>query len=283
MTVPAEQGPGPQAAHDAHTARRFSGLDRLYGLLPAQAVRLAHVVVVGVGGVGSWAAEALARSGVGRITLVDMDHVSESNINRQVHALTPTIGMAKITAMAERIALINPHCQVVGLDAFVDADNWLGLLPADADAVVDACDQVIAKTAMAHWARQAATHFITVGAAGGKRHAHAVTVSDLSACTHDPLLAQVRYRLRKFHGGPKEGKKIGISCVTSPEPTTAPAELSMGPSIAAGAARTDSTLNCHGYGSLVTVTATFGLCAAGWVMDKLSQAPLKPPANDAII
>ena len=260
---------------DAGNARRFSGLDRLYGAAQAQAVRAAHVVVVGVGGVGSWAAEALARSGVGRITLVDMDHVSESNINRQVHALTPTVGMAKITAMAERIALINPHCQVFVVDDFVDGDNWTRLLPADADAVIDACDQVIAKTAMAYWARKASAHFITVGAAGGKRQAHAVAVCDISACTHDPLLAQVRYRLRKFHGAPKEGKKIGVVCVSSAEPIAAPvvaADASGGPS----ALQADATLNCHGYGSLVTVTATFGLCAAGWVMDKLSQVQQSP-------
>jgi tRNA A37 threonylcarbamoyladenosine dehydratase len=274
--VPAEQGTGAPPAQDTHTARRFSGLDRLYGPLQAQAVRHSHVVVVGVGGVGSWAAEALARSGVARITLVDLDHVSESNINRQVHATTPTIGMAKITAMAERIALINPDCRVVGLDAFVDGDNWHSLLPADADAVIDACDQVIAKTAMAQWALKATTHFITVGAAGGKRHAYAVTVSDLSACTHDPLLAQVRYRLRKFHGAPKEGKRMGICCVTSPEPTLAPAPVSFNESAVSGVTQSDSTLNCHGYGSLVTVTATFGLCAAGWVMDKLSRVSADP-------
>jgi hypothetical protein len=274
--VLAKQGTGTPSTQETHAARRFSGLDRLYGPLQAQAVRHSHVVVVGVGGVGSWAAEALARSGVARITLVDMDHVSESNINRQVHALTPTIGMAKITAMAERIALINPDCQVVGLDVFVDGDNWLSLLPDDADAVIDACDQVIAKTAMAQWALKARAHFITVGAAGGKRHAHTVTVSDLSACTHDPLLAQVRYRLRKFHGAPKEGKKMGISCVTSPEPTMAPAPVSFNASAASGVTQIDSTLNCHGYGSLVTVTETFGLCAAGWVMDKLSLGSSDP-------
>lgn len=249
------------AQPDTQAQRRFSGLDRLYGPEPAQAVRSAHVVVVGVGGVGSWAAEALARSGVGRITLIDMDHVSESNINRQIHAITPTLGMAKISAMAERIALINPDCQVLGVDAFVDGDNWLQLLPEGADAVIDACDQVIAKTAMAQWARQTGRHFITVGAAGGKRQAHAATICDLSACTHDPLLAQVRYRLRKFHGAPKEGKKMGVACVSSTEPVAS----------AQGTAQGDNTLNCHGYGSLVTVTATFGLCAAGWVMDKLSR------------
>ena len=249
-------------AADTDAQRRFAGLDRLYGAGPAQSVRNAHVVVVGVGGVGSWAAEALARSGVGRITLIDMDHVSESNINRQIHALTPTLGMAKIEAMAQRIALIHPGCQVLGMDAFVDGDNWLTLLPPDADAVIDACDQVIAKTAMAHWARTASCHFVTVGAAGGKRQAHAVTLADLSACKYDPLLAQVRYRLRKFHGAPKEGKKMGVMCVSSPEAVVRPDASAQG----------DNTLNCHGYGSLVTVTATFGLCAAGFVMDQLSKS-----------
>jgi len=247
---------------DSEARRRFSGLDRLYGAGPAQSVRNAHVVVVGIGGVGSWAAEALARSGVGRITLIDMDHVSESNVNRQIHALTPTLGMAKIEAMAQRIALIHPGCQVIGVDAFVDGDNWLQLLPPDSDAVVDACDQVIAKTAMAHWARKSHCHFVTVGAAGGKRQAHAVTLGDLSTCKYDPLLAQVRYRLRKFHGAPKEGKKMGVICVSSPEAVVRPDAGSQG----------DNTLNCHGYGSLVTVTATFGLCAAGFVMEQLSKS-----------
>ena len=253
------KSPSPaEFAEQPDSARRFSGLDRLYGAGPAQAVRGAHVVVVGVGGVGSWAAEALARSGIGRITLIDMDHVSESNINRQVHALTPTLGMSKINAMAQRIALINPDCQVVGVDDFVDASNWLSLAPFDADAVIDACDQVSAKTAMAYWALSTKTLFVSVGAAGGKRHAQAVNILDLSACTHDPLLAQVRYRLRKFHQAPKEGKNIGVACVSSPEP------------VVSTQAQGDNTLNCHGYGSLVTVTATFGLCAAGWVIDKLS-------------
>lgn len=277
MSTHLSLGTPPSAAE---IARRFSGLDRLYGTDQAQSVRAAHVVVVGVGGVGSWAAEALARSGVGRITLVDMDHVSESNINRQVHALTPTVGMSKISAMAQRIALINPYCQVIGIDDFVDGENWLRLLPADADAVIDACDQVIAKTAMAHWAFKASACFIAVGAAGGKRQAHAATVCDLSACTHDPLLAQVRYRLRKLHGAPKEGKKIGVTCVSSSEPVGAPNTASIAvPAIASGKDLSsgsalppmDSTLNCQGYGSLVTVTATFGLCAAGWVIDQLSQ------------
>ena len=246
----------------ADVARRFSGLDRLFGLSPAQAVRDAHVAVIGIGGVGSWAAEALARSGVGRLTLVDMDHVAESNINRQVHALSSTLGLSKIEAMRQRIALINPLCQVSCVDSFVEPGNWPALLPAGITATIDACDQVLSKTAMADWARRNKCLFVSVGAAGGKRHAHKVDIGDLSETTHDPLLAQVRYRLRKSHGAPKNGEKMGVVCVFSREAVAPPDASCSSPS--------DGTLNCHGYGSLVSVTATFGMCAAGWVMDKIS-------------
>lgn len=242
--------------------RRFSGLERLYGVTAAQAIRDAHVCVIGIGGVGSWAAEALARSGVGRLTLIDMDHVAESNINRQVHALSTTLGQAKVTAMRERIALINPACVVQCVDAFVEPDNWPDLLPSDVDATVDACDQIKAKTAMADWARRNRALFVSVGAAGGKRHAHKVDIADLAETTHDPLLAQVRYRLRKSHHAPREGKSMGISCVFSRE-AVRQADASCD-------TQGDHTLNCHGYGSTVAVTATFGLCAAGWILDKIS-------------
>mgnify|MGYP000505828930 CR=1 FL=1 len=254
----------PVADEDADLGRRFSGMDRLYGVEAARAIRAAHVAVVGIGGVGSWVAESLARSGVGRLTLIDLDHVAESNINRQVHALSTTVGMAKITAMQERIALINPTCQVMCVDAFVEPDNWPGILPEGVDAVVDACDQIKAKTAMAQWARRSKAVFIAVGAAGGKRHAHKVDIADLSETTHDPLLAQMRYRLRKQFNAPREGKRIGISCVFSREAVKA-ADASC--QIEQG----DNTLNCHGYGSSVAVTATFGMCAAGWVLDKISE------------
>ena len=242
--------------------RRFGALDRLYGVAAAQKIRAAHVVVVGIGGVGSWSAEALARSGVGRLTLIDLDHVAESNINRQVHALQTTLGQAKVQAMRERIALIHPGCAVSCIEEFVDADNWRALLPAQADAVIDACDQVPAKTAMAAWAMQNTTIFVAVGAAGGKRLAHQVEIDDLSRCTHDPLLAQVRNRLRKEHAAPREGRKMGVACVFSREPVT-PVDPSCG-------VESDGSLNCHGYGSMVSVTATFGQCAAGWVVNAIA-------------
>ena len=244
-------------------ARRFGALERLYGTQAAARVRAAHVVVVGIGGVGSWSAEALARSGVGRLTLIDLDHVAESNINRQVHALQSTLGQAKVQAMQERIALINPQCVVTGIEEFVTPDNWPQLLPAGVDAVIDACDQVQTKTAMAAWARVGNTLFITAGAAGGKRLAHKVDIDDLSRCTHDPLLAQVRNRLRKEHAAPRDGKNMGIRCVFSAEPV-APVDPTC-------ALESDGSLNCHGYGSLVSVTATFGQCAAGWVLNEIAN------------
>jgi len=252
----------PYACQPMDADRRFGGLDRLYGAAAAGEIRRSHVVVVGLGGVGSWAAEALARSGIERITLIDMDHVAESNINRQIQALSTTIGVSKIDAMAQRITLINPNCQVQGIDDFVTQDNWEALVPQDADAVIDACDQVLAKTAMAHWALHTRKLFITVGAAGGKRMAHHVSVGDLSACTHDPLLAKVRYRLRKHHGAPRDGKKMHVRCVFSAEAVQAAPAAVQG--------QTDNSLNCHGYGSSVAVTASFGMSAAGWVMNQLS-------------
>ena len=247
--------------------RRFAGLARLYGVPGAQGISQSHVAIIGIGGVGSWAVEALARSGVARLTLIDLDHVSESNINRQIQALDATLGQAKVLAMRERVLSYNPQCEVTCIEEFVEPANWPALLPLGVDAVIDACDQVKAKTAMAAWARAGAVHFISVGAAGGKRHAHQVDIDDLAHVTHDPLLAQLRLRLRKEHGAPREGKKIGVACVFSRE-AVAPPDPSC-------AVEGDGTLNCHGYGSVVSVTATFGQCAAGWILDRIAGAPGK--------
>jgi tRNA A37 threonylcarbamoyladenosine dehydratase len=253
--------------------RRFGGLARLYGDDGAKKIRSAHVIVVGLGGVGSWSAEALARSGIGRLTLIDLDHVAESNINRQVHALGTTLGQAKVEAMRERIAHINPDCDVRCIEEFVDADNWPYISGLDGQAnesvsIIDACDQVRAKTAMAAWVLQQNAkssgfkkiNFVSVGAAGGKRHAHKVDVDDLALVTHDPLLAQLRYRLRKEQGAARKGK-IGITCIFSREAVM---------QTASDGAQGDGNLNCHGYGSVVSVTATFGICAAGWLLSEIA-------------
>ena len=244
--------------------RRFGGLSRLYGMEGAQRIRRAHVAIVGIGGVGSWAAEAVARSGVGEITLIDLDHISESNVNRQIHAVTDTLGQAKVEAMRERIAQIHPGCVVHAVDAFVEPDNWPQVLPASAQAVIDACDQVAAKVAMATWARRGKRCFISVGAAGGKVRGEGVEIADIADVTHDPLLAQVRYRLRREHGAPLAGRRIGLNCVFSRESVASP------PSTCEGKAG-DGSLNCHGYGSSVAVTASFGFCAAGWILNEISR------------
>ena len=244
-------------------ARRFGGLARLYGLDSSERIRAAHVCVVGLGGVGSWAAEALARTGVARLTLIDMDHIAESNVNRQVHALSSTLGQSKIGAMRERIAQIHPRCQVDLVDDFVSPENWPALLPRQPDALIDACDQIKAKLALVLWSQRAGVPMVSVGAAGGKRQPHLVELADLSQVTHDPLLAQLRYRLRKFHGAPREGRRMGVCCVFSREAVRGPD--------ASCDVQGDGSLNCHGYGSLVGVTATFGLCAASEVVNLLAQ------------
>lgn len=251
----------------ADLERRFGGLARLYGVQGATKIRSAHVVVVGVGGVGSWTVEALARSGVGRLTLIDLDNVAESNINRQIHALDNTVGMAKVEAMRQRIAHINPACVVTCIEEFVEPDNWPDLLQnVKVDAVVDACDQIKAKTAMAAWALKQRVCFISVGAAGGKRWAHKVDIDDLSTASHDPLLAKLRYNLRRGHGAARDGKKMGLISVFSRE-AVVPADASC-------AMQGDGSLNCSGYGSVVSVTATFGQCAAGWVLNQISSSSL---------
>lgn len=265
---------GPLAVFDdPDLARRFGSLDRLYGVAGGFKIRQAHVVVVGLGGVGSWVAEALARSGVATLTLIDFDHVAESNINRQVQAVTETVGQAKVLAMQERIVQINPGCVVHSIEDFVTSENWTNLLSTDVDAVIDACDDMKAKTAMAVWALKVKPKnigYITVGAAGGKRLAHRVSIDDISKTTHDPLLAQLRYRLRKSHGAKTNGKVIGIACTYSDEPIKTPAEIcaSEADCVVGGV---QVGLNCHGYGSTVAVTATFGHCAAGWILDQLAR------------
>ena len=298
---------------DADLERRFGGLRRLYGERGYARLRAARFVVVGLGGVGSWAVEALARCGVAELVLIDLDHVAESNIHRQVQALTPTLGQAKVQALAERIALIHPGCRVHGVEEFVSPDNWPALLQGVGvgaiDGLIDACDQVRAKEALARWSLAVGVPLVSVGAAGGKQRAEAVGVADLVDVTHDPLLAALRQRLRKTGAVPRvAGNKsnvsistagaraasTGVLCVFSREPVAQPlaaesagthqraserARASEPPGGArhiAGeaepaptAAVIDGSLNCHGYGSSVMVTATFGMVAAGAAVAQL--------------
>jgi len=241
---------------DADLERRFGGLRRLHGDAAYQHLRAARFAVVGLGGVGSWAVEALARSGAAELTLIDLDQVSESNINRQIQALGSTVGMAKAEALRLRIADIHPGCTVRVIEEFVEPDNWPALVGgAEFDGLIDCCDQVRAKATLAAWARELRLPFVTVGAAGGKREPHRVQLDDLSATTHDPLLASLRQRLRKHHAAPRSGS-MGVACVYSREPVHLPQQEED------EVCDVDGSLNCHGYGSSVAVTATFGLCAA---------------------
>ena len=242
---------GPTAAD---LERRFGGLRRLYGDAGYTRIRAARVAIVGLGGVGSWACEALARSGVAALTLIDLDQVAESNINRQVQALGATLGQAKALALRDRVADIHPGCEVFAVEEFVDETNWPGLLRHAVDVLIDACDGARAKLALASWALQTGTPLVVVGAAGGKRRPQEVQVNDLALVTHDPLLASLRQRLRKQHGAARDGP-MGVRCVFSLEPVAAPVD-------ACETGDRDGSLNCHGYGSSVSVTATFGMVAA---------------------
>lgn len=244
--------------------RRFGGIARLYGQQALQRLAAARVCVVGVGGVGSWAVEALARSAVGRITLVDMDHVAESNFNRQLPALEPEIGRAKITVLRERIALINPACQVETRDAFVDADNVELLIDPAHDWVIDCIDSFRAKAALIAACRRRGQGIVTVGGAGGQLDPTRVRLGDLRKTEQDPLLARTRRLLRQSYGFPvNPRRRFGVPCVWSDEPQAAPGDC---------AVPADGSLNCAGFGACMPVTATFGLVAAAHVVQRLAHA-----------
>lgn len=257
--------------------RRFGGVRKLYGEAGLAALRQAHVCVVGIGGVGAWAAEALARSAVGRITLIDLDHIAESNLNRQIHALESTLGQAKVEAMAERIRSINPECQVELIDDFLEVDNLADYLGRGYSAVIDAIDSVKTKTALVAWCRRNKIKLITCGGAGGQLDPTQIQIADLAKTTQDPLLAKVRQNLRRDYGYSRDPKKrFEIPAVFSTEQLIYPAEEGASCEVdnAAGAEGVTG-LNCAGFGSSVCVTASFGLIAASWVLRKIVEQAKK--------
>jgi tRNA A37 threonylcarbamoyladenosine dehydratase len=262
---------------EADLVRRFSGVTTLYGEQAAARFRSARVVVVGIGGVGSWAAEALARSAVGHLTFVDLDHVAESNTNRQIHALGDIYGKAKVDAMAERVRAINPACTVRAIDDFATVDNAASLVEG-VDIVLDCIDQVIAKAALIAAARAVGVPIVTCGAAGGRFDPTRVRCDDLARLAGDPLLAKVRHKLRRDHGFPRDtrdGKappRFGVVGVYSDEPLQRPAPACD----ADGRPVSGAPLACAGYGSSVVVTATMGFVAAGQALALLSAKPREP-------
>ena len=260
-----------QQNSDIDFDRRFGGVARLYGAAALSRFRAAHIAVIGVGGVGSWVVEALARSAIGTITLIDLDQVAESNINRQIQATSASLGQAKVSALAERIAGINPFCVVHEVEDFITPDNLAELVGAAGfDYVIDAIDDVRAKTALIAFCREQQLPLITIGAAGGQTDPGKIEIRDLSRTEQEPLLALVRKRLRQNFGFPRGAKsKFGIEAVFSMEVLTTPAEVCETPESAAQDTAL-SGLNCAGFGSSVVVTASFGLRAAARVLQVLA-------------
>jgi tRNA A37 threonylcarbamoyladenosine dehydratase len=255
----------------AHS-RRFGGVDRLYGAGALARAASAHVCVIGIGGVGSWAVEALARSGVGRLTLIDLDHVAESNMNRQIHALDATLGMAKVQAMRERIAAINPECAVTCIEEFITEENVAILLPA-CDAVIDAIDNVRAKAALIAHCRRNKLRVVTTGGAGGRTDPTRVQIDDLSRTVQDALASKVRARLRKEYGFSRDPKKkFGVECVFSQEQIVRPGRRVTSADFCEAPVDGAAGLACAGYGSSVAVTAAFGFAAAARVLAGILQA-----------
>ncbi|CAG2127587.1 tRNA cyclic N6-threonylcarbamoyladenosine(37) synthase TcdA [Cupriavidus plantarum] len=277
-----------ESPEDDDYHRRFGGVARLYGAEGLARLEAASVCVVGIGGVGSWAAEALARNAIGRITLIDLDHIAVSNTNRQIHALGDAYGRAKVEAMAERIVAINPRCRVSTVDDFVTTENVAELL-GGFDYVIDAIDSVKVKIAMIAWARREGRAFITCGGAGGQLDPTRVRIEDLSRTVQDPLLAKVRQSLRQKWNFPRNPKrKFDIQAVYSdeplryPEPEQQACEIDEAPPAQPVAPSGPQGLACAGFGSSVAVTAVFGFVAASAVIGAIAAAPpvttpLTPP------
>ncbi len=258
------------AAADAE--RRFGGIARLYGRRGLARLQAARICVVGIGGVGSWVAEALARSGVGGMTLIDMDHVAESNVNRQIVADSTTLGRAKIEVMRERVAAINPECVVECVDDFVSVGNAAVLLVPGFDFVVDCADNFRVKAEMIARCRRAKRRIVTIGGAGGRSDPGCIRVGYLSRTEHDPLLARVRKQLRARYGFSRNpSRRFDVPCVWSSEQpvfATVTGEVSRykpAADVAVG-------LGCAGgLGSATHVTASFGFAAVGYLLGRIAH------------
>ena len=256
---------------------RFGGVARLYGEAGLRALGQAHVCVVGVGGVGSWTVEALARSGVGALTLVDLDEVCVTNVNRQLPALDGGFGKFKVEELARRIAAIHPGCRVTARAEFFNDKTSGAILAPGFNFVVDAIDNVANKTQLIAACRDRGIPVITGGAAGGRRDGTRAQVADLAKATNDPLLSKVRAQLRREHGFPRAGRRMGVPCVFSPEPPVYPKTegtvCASRPEV--GESEGSLKLNCEwGFGAATFVTGAFGFAAAGEVVRRLAGSGL---------
>lgn len=271
-------------AGNVEEGNRFGGIARLYGQQEQARLAKAHVCVVGIGGVGSWVAEALARSGIGTLTLIDLDDVCVTNTNRQVHALAGEYGRAKVQAMADRIRAINPACQVQAVEEFVSRENLRTLVTKDMDFVVDAIDVAGTKAALIYHCKREKIPVITTGAAGGQVDPTLVRVVDLNRTQNDPLAAKVRSILRRHYGWSRNTKRhYAVPCVYSLEQLRYPT-LDGGVSCEKSWEDGPKRLDCEsGFGACMTVTATFGLVAVSRVLEKLAipREKTSPAAGNA--
>ncbi|MGX5220352.1 tRNA cyclic N6-threonylcarbamoyladenosine(37) synthase TcdA [Pseudomonas segetis] len=257
--------------------QRFSGIARLYGHEGAQRLCAAHVAVVGIGGVGSWAAEALVRTGVGEISLFDLDDVCITNTNRQIHALNTAVGKPKVEVMAERLRAINPACAVHAVADFVTRDTMAEYITEEMDAVIDCIDSVNAKAALISWCKRRKIQIVTTGGAGGQIDPTQIRVGDLNKTFNDPLASKVRSTLRRDYGFSRTmGRNYSVPCVFSteqlryplPDGTTCQSKSFVGEGVA---------LDCAGgFGSAMMVTSTFAMVAVSKIVDKLIEGARRP-------
>lgn len=254
--------------------QRFGGIARLYGEQALVRFQQAKICVIGIGGVGSWVVEALARSGIGHITLIDMDDICVTNTNRQIHALKQNIGQAKTEVMAERVIAINPECQVSNIDDFINSNNIIQYLGTKGDPkydfIIDAIDSVKDKAAVLAHCRRNKLKTITVGGAGGQKDPTKIQISDLAKTIQDPLVAKLRERLKNDYKLTRDSKgKYGIPCVYSTEQLTYPA-FNGGICFNKTQAEGPKKMDCAtGFGAITTVTATFGFVAVSYVLERL--------------
>jgi tRNA A37 threonylcarbamoyladenosine dehydratase len=256
---------------------RFAGVARLYGREGAERLAAAHVAVVGIGGVGSWVAEALVRSGVGEISLFDLDDVCLSNTNRQLHALAGAIGQAKVTVMAERLLAINPACVVHAVADFVTRETMAEYITPQLDCVIDCIDSVTAKAALISWCKRRKIQIIATGGAGGQLDPTQIQVTDLNKTVNDPLVSAVRSMLRRDYGFSRTpGRTYGVPCVFSSEQLRYPkgdGSICLQKRFEGQATRLDCA---GGIGAVMMVTATFAMVAAARAVDKLVAGTRRP-------
>ncbi|WP_394174162.1 tRNA cyclic N6-threonylcarbamoyladenosine(37) synthase TcdA [Thalassotalea litorea] len=264
------------------TQLRFGGIERLYGKSAFQYIQNGHFCVIGIGGVGSWVAESLARTGIGTLTLIDLDDICTTNVNRQIHALTDTVGESKVEVMAERIRQINPDCNVIEIEDFLTLDNLPERLHPGLDYVIDAIDSVPVKTALIAYCKRHKIPLITIGGAGGQWDPTQICISDLSKTYQDPLLAKVKNQLRRQHNFSRNTKrKFGIDAVFSTEQLTYPDDDGE-VCLAKPDSKESMRLDCRsGFGAITHVTASFAFFAVSRALDKFLKSKARKLAESA--